>query len=149
MATGLPAVGAKLRRGTSTATPLPVPGSDTFTDVPLVNNLQAPEAKRKVNSYATLDNASPVQYGGVLEARKVSFEMVVDFDDAVHRTIISDSENAAQVKRNWKIVYPNTAAETLDFVGFISSYAEEPMDAEGIVRAKVEISVDGVVTRTP
>lgn len=148
MATGLPAVGAKLQRGTATGASLPAPGSDTFTDVPLINNLKAPPAKRKINTFSVLESASPVQYGGALEAKEITFDMVVDFADAVHRTIIADGENASQVRRNWKIIYPNTAAETLDFVGFVSNYDEEPLDAEGIVRAKVTVTIDGATVRT-
>jgi hypothetical protein len=149
MATGLPAVGAKLQRGTATGASLPAPGSDTFTDVPLINNLKPPAAKRKLTDFYTLESASPKRYGGALDPQEVTFDMVVDVSDAVQRTIITDGENASQVRRNWRIIYPNTAAEQLDFVGFVSGYEEEALEAEGIVQAKITITIDGAVTRTP
>ena len=84
----------------------------------------------------------------MIEASTCSFEILVDYSDTIHRRLISDAEASSNVKRNYRIIMPNTGAEQLDFVGFVSEYAEQAMNADGIILAKLTVSVDGAWLRT-
>lgn len=146
-------VNGKLYIGTSTATPLPAPGADTFTEVPLQGSITPPANELSTAFFNVLNDGNRRSVGGTLGDRTAPGNVVIDWDDSpIHSNMYADSIIAGGRKRNWRIVYPNTNARQLDFVGFISSWTESAFDAgeEAVEhRADFVITVDGAITVTP
>jgi hypothetical protein len=141
--------GALLYMGTSTATPLPAPGSDTFTEVPLVGSITPPPNEQSTGFFNVLNDANRRSVGGKLNDRLVEGDLVIDWTESVHVAMHNDS--LAEQKRNWRIVYPDSGGRQLDFVGFVSKWAEEAFSASDEAkehRASYTITVDGAITVT-
>lgn len=143
--------GLKLQRGSASGASLPAPGSDTFTDLPLIATVKPPGNVRTVNSFKTLDSPDPRKVGGGFEDRVVSLRLVWDPADAQHAIALNDSEtaNAITARRNWRLIFPDPGLYQEDFVGFIQKWEWEDVENEKEIAASVEIAVDGTVTRTP
>lgn len=145
-------VNAKLYIGTSTATTLPAPGSDTFTEVPLLGSITPPPNELTTAFFNILNDANRRSVGGKLNDRVCEGSLVIDWTQAVHTSMYSDSIVAGGQKRNWRIVYPDSNNRQLDFVAFISNWAEEAFDAGEDAkehRASFTLTVDGAITVTP
>lgn len=145
-------VNAKLYIGTSTATTLPAPGSDTFTEVPLLGSITPPPNELTTAFFNILNDANRRSVGGKLNDRTCDGNVVIDWTEAVHTSMYADSIVAGGRKRNWRIVYPDANNRQLDFVAFISNWAEEAFDAGEDAkehRANFTLTVDGAVTVTP
>ncbi len=145
--------GAKLYIGTSTSVPLPAPGSDTFTEVPLLGSVTPPAYEQSTASFRVQNDANPRSVGGTIGEQSVPGNIVCEWSDSpVHTNMKNDAKVAGGRKRNWRIVYPDASTRQLDFVGFISNWAEAAFDAgEDAVehRADFTITVDGAITETP
>lgn len=142
-------LGAKLFIGTSTATPLPAVGSDSFTEVPLLGSVKPPVNQLSVGFFNILNDANRRSVGGKLGDRSVPGNVVADWTEVVHQNMEADS--LAQRKRNWYILYPDSGARRDDFVGFVSKWEKSEFNAgdESVEhRVDFEISVDGAVTVT-
>jgi hypothetical protein len=145
-------VNAKLYIGASTATPLPAPGSDTFTEVPLLGSVTPPANELSAAFFNVQNDGNRRSVGGTLGDRTAPGNIVIDWTETPHTNMYADSIVAGGRKRNWRIVYPDANARQLDFVGFVSSWAEQAFDAgEDAVehRADFTITVDGAITVTP
>ena len=144
-------VNAFLYIGTSTATPLPAPGSDSFTEVPLLGSITPPGNELTTAFFNVLNDADRRSVGGKLNDRTCEGSLVIDWTQAVHTSMYADSIVAGGQKRNWRIVYPDSNDRTLDFVGFISTWTEEAFDAGEDAkehRANFTVTVDGAITVT-
>jgi len=144
-------VGAKLFMGASTATPLPAPGSDSFTEVPLLGSVTPPANELSTGFFNILNDANRRSVGGKLNDRTVPFNVVADWTETVHQNMEADSIVAGGRKRNWYILYPDANARRDDFVGFISQWTKTAFDAgEDAVEHRIDgvITVDGAVTVT-
>lgn len=140
-------VDALLYMGASTADPLPSAASDTLTEVPLTQVITPPQWERSVGFFNVLNDGNKRSIGGKQADQSIEGTIVLDHSDAVHLDMISDAQALEQVKRNWRIAYPD--GWTLDFVGFISRMSDEAFDATGDAKEHVcsyRISVDGAVT---
>lgn len=145
-------VNAKLYIGTSTASTLPSPGSDTFTEVPLLGSITPPSNELSTAFFNVLNDANRRSVGGKLNDRTCEGDLVIDWTQSVHTSMYSDSIVAGGQKRNWRIVYPDANNRQLDFVAFLSSWKEEPFTASDDAkehRATFTLTVDGSVTVTP
>jgi len=145
-------VGAKLWIGTSTATPLPAPGADTFTEVPLVEIIKPPSNETSVGTFSILNDTAKRSVGGKLGDRLVDSSLAIDWTLTPHQNIYNDSTVAGGQKRNWRLTYPDTNARQLDFVAFVSKWDEEAFDATGDAKEHVAaftLAVDGAITVTP
>jgi hypothetical protein len=145
-------VNAFLYIGTSTATPLPAPGADSFTVVPLLGSVTPPANELTTAFFSILNDANKRSVGGKLSDRVCEGSVIVDWTEAVHNNMYADSIIAGGRKRNWRIVYPDSNTRQLDFVAFISNWAEEQFDAGEDAkehRASFTLTVDGAVTVTP
>lgn len=152
-------VNAKLYMGASTATTLPAPGSDTFTEVPLTGNIKPPQNTLSAGFFNVLNDGNRRSVGGKLNDRTVTGNVVLDWINAAtvggvscHLVMFADSIVAGGQKRNWRIVYPDSGNRQLDFVAFISDWEEEEFSADEDAkehRANFTLSVDGAVTVTP
>lgn len=143
-------VDAKLFMGSSTADPLPAPGSDTFTEVPLVQIITPPIWEQSVGTFNVLNDANKRSVGGKLADQVVEGTIVRDSTEATHTAIFSDVKVVGGQKRNWYTEWPDGLRE--DFVGFMSRLAPASFDATGDAQPHVfeyRISVDGEVTQTP
>lgn len=151
--------GAKLYIGTSTASTLPAPGSDTFVEVPLLGSVTPPKNEQSVGFFNIQNDGNRRSVGGRLNDRTVEGNLVADWSNAstvsgttVHQVMYNDSVLAGGQKRNWRIVYPDSNNRQLDFVAFISNWEEEAFDAGADAvehRINFTLSVDGSVTVTP
>lgn len=142
-------VNAKLFMGASTAASLPAPGSDSFTEVPLLGSITPPANELSTAFFNVLNDPNRRSVGGSLGDRTTPGNIVLDWTESVHTAMYNDS--LAQQKRNWRIVYPDANERTLDFVGFVSSWTESAFDAgeEAVEhRADFVITVDGAITVT-
>lgn len=144
-------VNAYLYIGASTATTLPAPGADSFTEVGLVGSITPPANTLSNGFFNVLNDADRRSVGGKLGDRTVPFSIVLDWTTTPHQNIYNDSIVAGGQKRNWRIVYPDANDRQLDFVAFVSEFTEEPFDAGEDAkehRANCVLTVDGAVTVT-
>jgi len=144
-------VSAKLYMGASTASTLPAPGSDTFTEVPLLGSITPPANVISVGFFNVLNDADRRSIGGKLGDRTVPGNLVIDWTQTVHTNMYADSIVAGGRKRNWYIEYPDANNRRLDFVAFVSEWTEEAFDAGEDAkehRASFVLTVDGDVTVT-
>lgn len=152
-------VNAKLYIGTSTASTLPAPGSDTFTEIPLLGSITPPGNELTTAFFNILNDANRRSVGGKLNDRTCEGGVVLDWANAatvsgttVHQVMYNDSIVAGGQKRNYRIIYPDANNRQLDFVAFISTFTEEAFDAGEDAkehRANFTLTVDGAVTVTP
>lgn len=141
---------AFLYMGASTTDPLPAPGADTFTVVPLLGSVTPAANEQSTAGFNVLNTTVKYSVGGKLNDQTVPGSVVMDQDSAVHRLMEADSKVPGR-KRNWYLLYPDTNTRRDDFVGFVSSWTPSPFDAgEDAVehRADFVITVDGAVTVT-
>lgn len=142
--------GAKLFIGTSVLAVLPAPGSDTFTEVPLLGSVTPPPNELQGTSFVVQNDSVRRRLGGKLAEQVVPFNLVLDWASTVHGNIYSDSKLAGGQKRNWRIDYPT--GRRLDFVAYVSKWTEEPLEASEDAkehRVEGELALDGTITVTP
>jgi hypothetical protein len=140
-------VDALLYMGASTTDPLPSPASDTFTEVPLTQVITPPAWEKSVGFFNVTNDGNKRSIGGKLAEQVIEGNIVIDHSEAIHLDFISDVQAVGNVKRNWRITYPD--GWTLDFVGFLSRLSDESFDATGDAKehiASYRIAVDGAVT---
>lgn len=141
---------AKLYMGTSTSTPLPLPGADTFSEVPLTGTITPPPNEISAGSFRILNDNASRSVGGRTQEQVVEGNLVVDHSEAVHTAMRAAAKVAGGQKRNWRIVYPDN--HQLDFKGFVTRWVEASFDAEQDPpvphRADFTIRVDGAVTES-
>lgn len=145
-------VDALLYIGTSIADPLPAPGSDTFTEVPLTQIITPPTVEQSVGTFNVTNDGNKRVVGGKLADQTIEGNLVIDWTTTPHQNMYADSNIVGGRKRNWRIKYPDANDRQLDFVGFVSRWQEEAFDATGDAKEHVagyRISVDGAVTATP
>ena len=80
-------VGAVLYIGTSTATPLPAPGSDTFTEVPLLGSVTPPANELSTAFFNVQNDADRRSVGGTLGDRTVPGNVVLDWTEDLKRLV--------------------------------------------------------------
>jgi hypothetical protein len=144
-------VNAKLYMGASTAASLPVPGSDSFTEVPLLGSITPPANELTTAFFNILNDADRRSVGGKLGDRTCEGSVVIDWTETAHTNMYADSIVAGGQKRNWRIEYPDSGTRRLDFVAFVSNWAEEAFDAGEDAkehRATFTLTVDGAITVT-
>jgi hypothetical protein len=144
-------VNAFLYIGASTATTLPAPGSDSFTEVPLLGSITPPANELTTAFFNVLNDANRRSVGGKLNDRICEGSLVIDWTLTPHTNMYADSIVAGGQKRNWRIVYPDANDRQLDFVAFVSNWTEEAFDAGEDAkehRATFTLTVDGAVTVT-
>lgn len=145
-------VNAFLYIGTSTATPLPAPGSDTFTVVPLLGTITPPANEISTGGFNILNDGNKRTIGGKLNDRASDGDLVLDWTETVHNNMYADSVIAGGRKRNWQIVYPDSGTRQLDFVAYVSKWTEDAFDASNDAkehRASFTLTIDGAITVTP
>lgn len=142
---------ALLYIGASTADPLPAPGSDTFTEVPLTQVITPPGNEQSVGYFNVTNDSVKRSVGGKLSEQTVEGNLVIDWTQTPIQNMYADSLVAGGRKRNWRIKYPDANDRQLDFVAFVSLWREEAFDATGDAKEHVaayRLSVDGSVTAT-
>lgn len=143
---------AFLYMGTATSTPLPAPGSDSFTVVPLLGTITPPPHEISNAFFSVLNDTSKRSVGGKKADQLCEGDLVIDWAEAVHAAMYADLQVAGGQKRNWRIIYPDSNNRQLDFVAFLSKWTEEPFDASQDAkehRAAFTLAVDGAITVTP
>ena len=141
---------AKLFMGSAVSDPLPAPGSDTFTEVPLVQVLAPPQWEQSIGTFNVLNDSNKRSVGGKLGDQTVTGTIVRDGAEATHLAFFSDVKVAGGQKRNWYTEWPDGMRE--DFVAFVARVAPASFDATGDSAPHVfeyTLSVDGLVTQTP
>jgi hypothetical protein len=140
-------VDALLHVGASSDDPLPSAASDTFTEVPMTQVITPPTWEKSVGYFNILNDANKRSIGGKLADQAIEGNIVIDHSEPIIVQMFEDVQAVGNVKRNWRITYPD--GWTLDFVGFMSRWTEEPFDATGDAKehiASYRISIDGAVT---
>lgn len=140
-------VDALLYMGASTTDPLPSAASDTFTEVPLTQVITPPAWEKSSGFFNVLNDAAKRSIGGKLAEQVIEGNIVIDHSEPVHLDMISDVQTTGDVKRNWRVVYPD--GWTLDFVAFVSRLSDEAFDATTDAKehtSAYRLSVDGTVT---
>ena len=136
----------RLFMGQSTTVPLPAPGSDTYEEVALTGQIGLPAYTRETAFFNVTNDRNRRAIGGKLGDQVIEGNLVVDWEEQSHQDMFDDAGATAAVKRNWYIEYADT--RRLDFVGFVSNWAEEPINADDEAkesRANYTISIDGPV----
>ena len=144
--------GAKLYVGASTATPLPAPGSDVFSEVPLLGTIGPPAHEIGSAFFSVLNDTNKRSVGGKKGDQTLEGDLVIDWSEAVHVQMYADMQVAGGQKRNWRLVYPDSGNRQLDFKAFLSKWNEEPFDSSQDAkehRAAFTLTLDGAITATP
>lgn len=118
---------------------------ETFTTVAEVKTISGPSLSMETIDATHME--SPSGYREWLPSFKDGGEVTFDLNflpaTAAQTGITTDF--AARTKRNWKIVWPNTAGTTWSFSGYITGFT--PSAAVGdILAASATIKVTGAVT---
>jgi len=140
----------RLFMGQSVETTLPDSGTDTFEEVALTGQIGLPAYTRETAFFNVTNDRDRRSLGGKLGDQVVEGNVVVDWLEKSHQDMFADAGADEAVKRNWYIDYAD--GRRLDFVGFISNWAEEPLSADEEAkesRANFTISIDGAVLATP
>lgn len=140
----------RLFMGQSVLVPLPDPATDTFEEVALTGEIGVPAYSRETSYFNVTNDRQRRSIGGKLTDQTVEGNVVVDWDETTHNDMFADASAAEAVKRNWYIDYAD--GRRLDFVAFLSNWAEEPITAEDEAtesRANFTLAIDGGVTVTP
>jgi hypothetical protein len=143
--------GAKLYMGAATSIPLPVPGADVFTEVPLLITASPPPKEIGVGGFNVQNDTNRRSVGGKKSDQICEGSLVIDWSEPVHVSMAADPDVSGGQKRNWRLVYPDGGNRTLDFVGFLNKWTEEPFDADQEAkehRAAFSIAVSGAITTT-
>jgi hypothetical protein len=132
--------GAKLQMGASTASTLPAHGSDTFTDMPLLESVQPPSNEIQIATFNVHNQVAPLTLGGKLSNQTVEAVIAVDWAVTQVSDAYADSVFAGGRRRNWKIQYPS--GRVIHFQGFITKWTEDAMEAsEEVVEHRASISI--------
>ncbi len=145
------AAGAKLYVGAATSAVLPAPGSDTFTEVPLLGTIGPPPHEIASAFFSVLNDTTKRSVGGKKADQLLEGDLVIDWSEPVHVAMYADMQVAGGQKRNYRIVYPDSNNRQLDFKAFLSKWTEEPFDASQDAkehRAAFSLTVDGAITVT-
>jgi hypothetical protein len=143
-------VDAILKMGSATSTTaagLPAVGSDTLTEVPLVQVATPPVREKSVGSFNVLNDSDSRSIGGKKAAQSTTGTIVLDHDEAIHVNMIEDANADGGVYRNWQLLYPD--GWTLTFQGFVSRLSDAAFDATGDAAehtSEYTISVSGNIT---
>src|SRR5688572_3323847 len=113
--------------GQSTAEVLPAPSADTFDEIPLTGSITPPPNVLSSAYFNVTNDAERRSLGGKLGDQTVEGNLVIDWDSPLHVEMFENSKTVGGVKRNWYIEY--AGGRRLDFRGFISSWAEEALEA--------------------
>ena len=139
----------RLFMGQSVEESLPAPGSDTYEEVALTGQIGLPAYTRETAFFNVTNDRDRRSLGGKLGDQTIEGNVVVDWDEETHNAMFDDARAEEAVKRNWYVDYAD--GRRLDFVGFVSSWAEEAINADDEAkesRANFTISIDGAVTAT-
>lgn len=140
-------VDAILFMGAATGDVLPAPGADTFSEVELLGRIAPPAKELSTAFFNVLNDRNRRSIGGKSLDKVLEGDLVIDWTEPTHQNICADANQ--QRKRNWRLVYPDANNRTLEFVGFVSKWAEEPFDAGEDAKehhAAFTITIDGAVT---
>lgn len=143
---------ALLYYGASTADPLPAPGADTFTVVPLLGKFTPPPNTLNKSFFSILNDAVRRSIVGRLGDRTVPFTVKLDWTLTPINTIYADSSVGGGRKRNWRIVYPDANNRQLDFAAYVTDWKEGVFDAESngeVHFADSELTLATDITVTP
>lgn len=123
-------------------------GTEVFTTIAEVLDISGPSLA--LNTEETTSHSSP---GGwkesvatILEAGEVSFEVNFMPEHATHNAstgLIRDMVN--RTKRNFRVVFPNTAQTTWTFPAFVTGF-EPDAPVQGKLGAKVTLEIAGQPT---
>jgi hypothetical protein len=144
-----PSNDGRLFMGQSVTVPLPIPGSDTFEEVPLTGAIGLPSYSRTTAGFNVTNDGVRRSLGGKIADQVIEGNLVPDWDEDVHQDFFADAKAAQAVTRNWRIDY--AGGRVANFRGFVTSWAEEAITADDEVResrVNWSISVDGEVTWT-
>lgn len=119
-------------------------GPEVFTTIAEVFNLNGPGLRTEAIDVTHME--SPGRFReklpGLLEAGPVTFEVNWIPDNSVHAGFITDYK--ARTKRNFELVFPDTAATTWSFNAFFSG--QEPTAP---VDDKLTSSIELTITKEP
>lgn len=147
--------GAKLKMGTSTADPLPAPGSDTFVEITIVEDFDPIAFEQTPSFFSVLSSTSRNSIGGRLNDVTISGTVALDWSTvgiATASQLETDARVAGGQKRNYQIIYPDSGARQYDGVAFISSFKASKFDANANAsehKAAITLAFTGVITVTP
>jgi predicted secreted protein len=145
MASGaIAGIGTQLKRGDG-ATP-----TETFTTVAEILNISGPDLSLDLIDVTNMD--SPSYYREVLPGFKSAGEIKFDINfmpvNSTHNPtsgILADFDG--RVKRNWKLVFPDTGATTWSFAGYLTGFSVTS-NFDDRLQASVTISITGAPTLT-
>lgn len=136
----------QLGRGAATGVSLPAFLLDTYTQLLDAEEITPPEPTRQVDEFYVLDLQASKKLVGSLTFGPCSGTLARAFGDSVQDSMEDDAYSAVSVRRNWRIVLPDSGNETSYFVGYVSKFAKSGLTNQGRIQITFEIVVDGAVT---
>lgn len=142
---------AQLFMGSSTASTLPAPGSDTFTKIPKLKTLNVPKVSKGTQKENTLDGET-LSSSGTPQWSDCSGSLATDYTETTHTNLLADA-GISNRRRNWYTIEPDAGNRRTDFIGEVVSAvgAEYAASLEGSPAHThtFQIAVSGVPTVTP
>ena len=137
---------SSLAYGAASGLSLPVYGSDSYTEIPDIEELKLPAGTRPVEERKVLQQKASKKFVGSLSYSACTANGLRDFESAAQLQMRGDANAGNPVRRNFRGSLPNTGNEIHYFVGYCSKFEYGPVTNEGVYTFDMEIVVDGEVT---
>lgn len=135
----------KLEVGAASGNSLPAIGSDTFTQILDIEDLEPPSSTREIQEWYVLDSAASKKIPGSLSYDPCVVTLTRAYSDAGHNRLEDDANAATPVRRNFRITAVDTGTEVRTWQGYCTKFKISAVTNQDRVKAEVEITVDGSV----
>lgn len=138
----------KLEVGADSGTSLLAIGSDTFTQILDIEDLEPPSSTRETQEWYVLDQAASKKIPGSLTYDPCVATLTRAYGDTGHNRLEDDATSASPVRRNYRITASDTGAEVRTWQGYCTKFKISSVTNQDRAKVEVEITVDGSVVIT-
>jgi hypothetical protein len=137
---------ATISYGAATGSSLPAFGSDVYTTLQDVSTIKIPAGSRPVEERPILSQKSPKKFVGPISYSEASVTGLRAFGDAGQNQMQDDANAGVAVRRNFRIVLPDSSNETHYFAGYCAKFEYDDVESPTAQGIQLQIVVDGDVT---
>ena len=128
--------GAQLKRGDGG-------GSEVFTLIPSVSNLDGMKMDSNLIDVSTLDSTDEEYIYGLGKPGTLSFDIIWDPQNAQHKGLMNDYVN--KTTRNFQIVWPDAGSTLNSFAALVKSFGPKAAPKAALTMS-VELQLSGAPT---
>ena len=138
----------KLEVGAASGTSLPAIGSDTFTQILDIEDLEPPSSTRETQAWFVLDQAAAKTIPGSLTFEPCTATLTRAYSDTGQNRLQDDAESASPVRRNYRITASDTGLEVQSWQGYCTGFKISSVTNQDRAKVELTIEVDGLPSRT-